>query len=124
MFASFAILSKCYSLIRPLASSPCKVCPILSEEYSADTLILIRLQPNGPVFTGPPSGIAATYNTSLPDPVTLTSWVTDEGPKINVPEPPAPGRGRGRNSAGAAASFVPISPRFVEPAIPYSKDIP
>ena len=35
-------------------------------------------------------------------PVPLPVWISDEGPKINVPEPS--GRGRGRGRAGAAGA--------------------
>jgi hypothetical protein len=45
---------------------------------------------------------AATYSTTLPAPLALTVWATDEGPKINVPEPNA-GRGRGAAGRGAGA---------------------
>jgi len=60
----------------------------------------IKFQENGPVFTGPPTVPAATYTVGANEPLMLTIWVTDEGPKINVPE--NPGRGRGRRGAGAA----------------------
>ena len=75
------------------------------DAANKNTPPVLKFVPDGPAFTGPPSGIAAVYNTSLPDPVALTSWVTDEGPKINVPEAPPAGRGRGRSSSGA-----PIQP--------------
>ncbi|HZP48811.1 MAG TPA: hypothetical protein VFB07_09770 [Vicinamibacterales bacterium] len=65
----------------------------------------IQFAEGGPVFTGPPVGNAATYTASVDQPLTLTTWVTDEGPKINVPEPAAGrGRGRGRGDAGDAAA--------------------
>lgn len=71
------------------------------DASNKNTPPVLKLASDGPTFTGPPSGLAATYTTSVPDPVTLTAWVTDEGPKINVPEPPPPGRSRGRSSSGA-----------------------
>ena len=65
-----------------------------------------RFEPNGPIVTGPPSAIAAKFSGSVGVPVALTLWISDEGAKINVPEP---GRGRGRGAArGAApAGFTP-----------------
>ena len=75
------------------------------DAANKNTPPVLRFAPDGRPFTGPPSEIAAVYNTSLPDPVTLTAWATDEGPKINIPEPPPAGRGRGRSSSGA-----PIQP--------------
>ena len=51
---------------------------------SKNTPPVIRFQPDGPSFTGPPSGIAATLTATLPAPLTLTAWVTDEPPKLNV----------------------------------------
>jgi hypothetical protein len=68
----------------------------------------IMFQPGGPTFTGPPTDIAATYTTAVGTPLALTTWVTDEGPKINVPETTGRGRGRGRGrgtgDAGAAGA--------------------
>jgi hypothetical protein len=73
----------------------------LEDPANKNTPPVIKFQPDGPAFTGPPVGIAATYTTTLPDPLTLTVWAADEGPKINVPEPTA-GRGRGRGRGTAA----------------------
>ena len=64
----------------------------------------LKFTEDGQAFTGPPSAIAATYTTTLPNPLTLTVWATDEGPKINIPEPRS-GRGRGRGGDAAAGGF-------------------
>jgi len=64
----------------------------------------IKFEPSGPVFTGPPIGIAAKYAATVGTPLELTTWVTDEGPKINVPETPPGGRGRGRGRGAAAGA--------------------
>src|SRR4051794_185527 len=66
----------------------------------------LRFEPNGKVFTGPPSAIAAKFTGTAGTPVPLTVWISDEGAKINVPEPRA-GRGRGGRGAettGAAGA--------------------
>ncbi len=39
----------------------------------------------------------------------LTTWVTDDGPKLNIP-PPAPVRGRGRGAATASETGPSIPP--------------
>jgi hypothetical protein len=73
----------------------------------------LKFAQDGLGWSGPPSGIAATYSTTLPSPLTLTVWATDEGPKINIPEP---GRGRGRGRGGdaaAAAGFLQPPPLAV-----------
>lgn len=64
----------------------------------------IKFDPAGQVVTGPPIAIAATYTAAVGAPVALSAWVTDEGPKINVPETPAGGRGRGRGRGTGAAA--------------------
>src|SRR5207253_3060193 len=67
-----------------------------------------RIEPGGPAFTGPPTDTVASYTTAVNTPLALTTWVTDEGPKINVPETTGRGRGRGRGrgtgDAGAAGA--------------------
>ncbi len=61
-----------------------------------------KFEANGPIFTGPPQVIAAKYTGTVGVPLPLPVWISDEGPKINVPEPS--GRGRGRGRAGAAGA--------------------
>ena len=62
-----------------------------------------KFEPNGPIFTGPPSTIATKLAGAVGVPVPLTLWISDEGPKINVPDPSSRGRGRGRAGAAGAA---------------------
>jgi hypothetical protein len=70
---------------------------------------VLRFEAEGPSFTGPPSTIAMTYTTTAGEPLAVTAWVTDEGPKLNIP-PPATGRGRGRGRGAADAEFPPPQP--------------
>jgi hypothetical protein len=87
----------------------------------------ITFDQNGPEFTGPPIGLATKYTATVGTPLALTTWLRDEGPKINVPEPFSRGRGRrgdqaagGRGGRGAAG----IPPEFQPPpplAISWSK---
>jgi hypothetical protein len=70
------------------------------DAASKNTPPVLKFQPNGATFTGPPEGIAATYSVTMPEAVTLPIWVTDEGPKINVPEVPPQARGRARSGSG------------------------
>ena len=62
----------------------------------------IKFAPDGPIFTGPPTTPAESLSVAAGAPLTLTTWVTDEGPKINVPEPTNRARGRGRGTDAAA----------------------
>jgi len=78
------------------------------DAASKNTPPKIMFQPGGPAFTGPPTDTVASYTTAVNTPLALTTWVTDEGPKINVPETTGRGRGRGRGrgtgDAGAAGA--------------------
>src|SRR5262249_43212823 len=51
---------------------------------SRNTPPVITFQTSGPAFSGPPSGVAATFTTTLADPLPLTVWATDEPQKLNV----------------------------------------
>lgn len=63
----------------------------------------LKFQASGPIVTGPPQLIAEKYTGTVGAPLPLTVWISDEGAKINVPEP-GRGRGRGRGRAGAAGA--------------------
>jgi streptogramin lyase len=69
------------------------------DTASKNTPPVVKFQPNGPSFTGPPSGFAATLTTTLAAPLPLTVWATDDPPKLAVANAlliaPAAGRGRG-----------------------------
>jgi hypothetical protein len=87
------------------------------DPASKNTPPVIKFDPAGPGFAGPPVGIAATFATSQSDGLPLTAWITDEPAKLNVgnalliapgDSPAAPPAGaevppaRGRGAAGAA----------------------
>jgi hypothetical protein len=78
------------------------------DAASKNTPPVLKFEQGGRTFTGPPVAIAAQYATTLPNPVTLTTWVTDEGPKVNVQPPPVDPAGpeRGRGARGRAAGGV------------------
>jgi len=59
----------------------------------------IKFKESGDIFTGAPKGIAEKYSATVGTPLPITVWVTDEGPKINIPENTGRGRGRGRGAA-------------------------
>ena len=71
---------------------------------SKNTPPVIKLQPDGPAFTGPPSGLAATYTAMVSAPLRLTVWATDEPAKLNVA------------NAQLTAPGPPAAPRDAEPA--------
>ena len=100
---------------------------------SKNTPPVIKVQPDGPAFTGPPSGVAASYTATVSAPLGLTAWATDEPAKLNVanaqltapgtPPPGGPGPARGRGAGPppivlswsvlrgpAAVTFDPVRP--------------
>ena len=60
------------------------------DAANGNTPPVLRFAVDGPAFTGPPIGIAATYTAKTGEPLELAAWATDAGPKMNVPAP-APG---------------------------------
>ena len=85
------------------------------SSWNNNTPPVLKLAPNGPGLTGPPQGIAATLTTTMPNPVTLTAWITDDGvgargaansgPAAGAAAPAAAGAaaGRGAGRGGAPA---------------------
>ncbi len=62
----------------------------------------LQFEAGGPVFAGPPREIGARYSTSVGAPLELTAWISDEGPKLHIPEP--------RRTAGRGAGAAPVPP--------------
>jgi hypothetical protein len=71
------------------------------DAASKNTPPVLRFQSNGPTFTGPPVGVAADYRATVSEPLEISAGVTDEGPKVNVPDPPPPSAQAGRGFSGA-----------------------
>jgi len=94
------------------------------DAASKNTPPVVKFEPNGKTFTGPPSVIAATFSTTVGKPVALDAWVTDEGPKVNpIPAglgftPPPPGikwsmfRGPAASGSTPSVTIDPANPKI------------
>ena len=80
----------------PMSLNPLWVVEPFKDVGVGNTPPVVRFQPGGPSFTGPPRGIGQTFTTKLSDPLSLTLWVADDG---RTP----PERGAGRGGAGPAS---------------------
>jgi hypothetical protein len=96
---TWTIVTNGYTNTITLHTHPDYIVEPYMDPASQNTPPKFKFDPNGKTFTGPPNGIAATYTGTVGVPVPITVWVTDEGPKLNVPERTG-GRGRGRGAAG------------------------
>ena len=65
------------------------------EDAQKNTPPVLRFDRGGPSFTGPPTTVVARYTASAREPLAVSAWITDEGPRLNV-LPPASVKGRGR----------------------------
>jgi hypothetical protein len=57
------------------------------EKGMGNTPPILRFEPGGATYTGPPIGIAATLAATAGEPLTLPAWVTDKPAKITVDVP-------------------------------------
>ena len=96
---SWTIVANGFTNTITLHTQPDYIVEPFEDAANKNTPPKLTFQPRGPVFTGPPQAIAETYSGTVGVPVSLTVWISDEGAKINVPEP---GRGRGRGRGAAA----------------------
>src|SRR6185295_5752322 len=74
-----------------------------ADAANKNTPPVLKFKPDGPTFTGAPNAIAEKYTATVGAPLALIVWASDEGPKINIPEP----RGRGGRGAAAGRNAVP-----------------
>jgi hypothetical protein len=72
------------------------------DAASKNTPPKLRFKENGEAFAGAPKGVAEKYSATAGTPLAITVWVSDEGAKLNVPEPR--GRGRGGYAVGRGAA--------------------
>jgi len=62
----------------PLSLNPLWAVQPFKDPAVGNTPPVVRLESGGAALQGPPRGIAASFTTTVPDPVTLTVWVTDD----------------------------------------------
>jgi hypothetical protein len=74
----------------PMHLDPLWIVAPFKDVALGNTPPVLRLSEQGESFTGPPSGIAASYTTTVSSPLTLNAWATDDG--IRAPEARRPAR--------------------------------
>ena len=74
-----------------LQTYPVYIVEPYKASWSGATPPTVKFAPDGPVFTGPPQGVAMTYTATMPDPLTLTTY-------------PAPGERGDRGGGGGAVA--------------------
>jgi hypothetical protein len=87
-----------------LHTQPDYVVEPFEDAANKNTPPKVTFKENGETFAGAPKVVAEKYTATVGAPLAITVWATDEGPKINVPEPRGRGRGRGAATGGDAAA--------------------
>lgn len=64
----------------PMNLNPLWVIDPFKDAGNGNTPPVLKFEPEGASFTGPPHGFARTLSTKLTDPLNLTVWVSDDRP--------------------------------------------
>lgn len=64
----------------PMSLNPLWVVEPFKDAGNGNMPPVVRFEPDGPPFTGPPQGIAKALTTKLSAPLPLTLWVSDDRP--------------------------------------------
>ena len=62
----------------PMHLDPLWIVEPLKDAGVGNTPPVVRFEPGGPAYQGPPHGIATSFNTKSSDPLSLTLWATDD----------------------------------------------
>jgi hypothetical protein len=100
---TWTIVSNGFTNAITLHTQPDYIVEPFQDAANKNTPPVLKFRPDGQGVTGAPNGIAEKYTATSGVPLAITVWVSDEGPKINVPDPSSRGRGRGGAGRGAAA---------------------
>jgi len=68
----------------PMNLNPLWVVEPFKDAGNGNTPPVVKLEPGGPSFAGPPSGIAGTLTTRISNPLSLTLWIHDDQPLPGV----------------------------------------
>jgi len=121
---TWTLVANGFSNTITLHTKPEYVVEPFEDAASKNTPPVVRFEQTGKTFTGPPSGIASTFAADAGRALTIDTWITDEGPKVNgIPAglgftPPPPSvkwslfRGPGPASGAPLVTFDPVSPKI------------
>ena len=101
---TWTIVANGESTVIPLSLNPQWEISPFKDPAMGNTPPTIKFSPAGPVLTGPPRGIAASYAGSAGQPVDFEFWVADAGNTVVAPAGAA-GAGGGRGGPGVAISL-------------------
>lgn len=84
----------------PLDINPLWVVTPYKDAGIGNTPPVLKFEPGGQTFTGPPIGVAKTFSAKTKDPLPLTVWITDD-----MVRPPEAGARGGRGLAVSWSKF-------------------
>ena len=105
--ASWTLVANGLTSTITLHTKPEYIVEPFEDAANKNTPPVLKFDPDGKTFTGPPNTTAASYTATVGTPLAMTIWATDEGAKINVPERGRGAAGRGRGAAAGAAAADP-----------------
>src|SRR5262245_29265750 len=77
---TWTIVANCQTTSIPVNLHPLWVVDAFKDEGNGNTPPVIKFEPNGSPFTGPPHGVARTLTGKANEPVALALWVSDDKP--------------------------------------------
>jgi len=103
-----------------LHTPPVYIVEPYGSSWNNNTPPVLKLDPNGPTFTGPPIGIFKSLTATVGEPLTLTAWITDDnvgrGGAGGTPDGAAPAAGGGGAAGGGRAGRGAAAPADAAPA--------
>jgi len=77
---TWTIVANGQTTVVPMNLNPLWVVEPFKDAGNGNTPPVVKFQPDGPSFTGPPHGFAQTLTAKVNEPLPLTTWVTDDKP--------------------------------------------
>lgn len=90
---SWTLVANGESTVIPLSLNPAWEVSPFKDPAMGNTPPTIKFSPAGPVLTGPPRGIAASYTGGVGQPIDWEFWVADVGNTVSEAAPPPFARG-------------------------------
>ena len=99
---TWTIVANGETTVIPLSLNPAWEISPFKDPAMGNTPPTIKFSPTGPVLTGPPRAIAASYTGAVGQPVDFAFWVSDVGNTVVAPPPGSGAGGRGGPGVGVS----------------------